>query len=65
MLPPLREKIAEAVRRLEEQLATVEGGGEGEGGGAAAADEVAKAKAALELGRAVGVDAGENAAAAV
>ena len=42
MFPPLSEKIGEAVRRLEEQIAAAEGEG------AAPADEVAKAKAALE-----------------
>lgn len=47
MFPPLSEKIGEAVRRLEEQIAAAEGEG------AAPADEFAKAKAALELGKAV------------
>ncbi|RYP19229.1 hypothetical protein DL765_003430 [Monosporascus sp. GIB2] len=44
---PLNEKIGEAVRRLEEQMATAESDG-------GSADEMAKAKEALELGRAVG-----------
>ncbi|RYP64465.1 hypothetical protein DL769_006658 [Monosporascus sp. CRB-8-3] len=44
---PLSEKIGEAVRRLEEQIATAES----EGG---SADEMAKAKEALELGRTAG-----------
>ncbi|RYP34612.1 hypothetical protein DL767_004172 [Monosporascus sp. MG133] len=47
MFLPLSEKIGEAVRRLEEQIATAES----EGG---SADEMAKAKEALESGRAVG-----------
>ncbi|RYO87533.1 hypothetical protein DL764_008845 [Monosporascus ibericus] len=47
MFLPLNEKIGEAVRRLEEQIATAES----EGG---SADEMAKAKEALESGRAVG-----------
>ncbi|RYP74392.1 hypothetical protein DL771_003059 [Monosporascus sp. 5C6A] len=46
VLLPLNEKIGEAVGRLEEQIATAES----EGG---SADEMAKAKEALELGRAV------------
>ncbi|GAP87345.1 putative tubulin-specific chaperone Rbl2 [Rosellinia necatrix] len=41
---PLHERIAEAVQRLEEQIATAESEG-------AAADEIAKAKEALKLGR--------------
>ncbi|KAI1356377.1 tubulin binding cofactor A [Xylaria sp. FL0043] len=41
---PLRERIAEAVSRLEEQIATAESEG-------AAADEIAKANEALKLGR--------------
>ena len=47
MFLPLHEKIGEAVRRLEEQIATAES----EGG---SADEMAKAKEALESGRVVG-----------
>ncbi|KXJ96024.1 tubulin binding cofactor A [Microdochium bolleyi] len=42
---PLREKIADAVQRLEEHIATAES----EGG---PADEIAKAKEALEQGKA-------------
>ncbi|KAK7744776.1 tubulin folding cofactor A [Diatrype stigma] len=45
---PLNEKIAEAVSRLEEQVATAEG----EGG--SPAEEIAKAKEALSQGKAVG-----------
>lgn len=48
MFPRLHEKITEAVSRLEEQIATVEGDS------SVPADEVAKAKEALELGKAVG-----------
>ncbi|KAI8635499.1 putative tubulin-specific chaperone Rbl2 [Xylariaceae sp. FL1651] len=43
---PLRERIAEAVQRLEEQIATAES----EGG---SADELTKAKEALTLGQAL------------
>ncbi|KAI0430199.1 tubulin binding cofactor A [Xylaria sp. FL1042] len=41
---PLRERIVEAVQRLEEQIATAESEG-------ATADEIAKANEALKLGR--------------
>ncbi|KAI1299144.1 tubulin binding cofactor A [Xylaria venustula] len=41
---PLRERIVEAIQRLEEQIATAESEG-------AAADEIAKANEALTLGR--------------
>ncbi|KAI0877551.1 tubulin binding cofactor A [Hypoxylon argillaceum] len=43
---PLHERIAEAVQRLEEQIATAESE-------SAAADEITKAKEALNLGRGV------------
>ncbi|KAJ1331062.1 Tubulin binding cofactor A [Microdochium nivale] len=43
---PLHEKIADAVQRLEEHIATAEGGD-------GPADEIAKAKEALEHGKAV------------
>jgi tubulin-specific chaperone A len=43
---PLRERIVEAVQRLEEQIATAESE-------SAAADEITKAKEALALGRAL------------
>lgn len=44
----MNEKIAEAVGRLEEQIATAEGDG------GSPAEEISKAKEALELGKAVG-----------
>ncbi|KAI1824498.1 tubulin binding cofactor A [Xylaria intraflava] len=45
---PLRKRIAEAVQRLEEQMATAEGED-------APADEITNAKGALELGRSLDV----------
>ncbi|KAH9998890.1 putative tubulin-specific chaperone Rbl2 [Xylariaceae sp. FL0662B] len=47
---PLRERIAQAVNRLEEQIATAESEGEG---AAPADEEITRAREALELGRGV------------